>query len=606
MSGGEQETLISRTIYHIETPEELERFAPQYIPEKFSQEEIKFLKPFFSNFDKQVFVMSGLPEEVVGSLMAKYSRSTDSMRRMFIRDFVSPIIHPEKLDRWTNLSEEEKNKLLEDKRNFTNFVKYLNKSGGIEKAINIEKARNFFEKWLAGFGDDSIAELGNAHVCLEGISNIASNAIETKRIGISPLEKSSRYVPFTDKDATGNYRYVVPGEIKGTALEAEYRASMDELFALNAELQGTYIQYIKSKYPRGEDEPESAFNSSRRSKMFDDLRDLLPFATQTNVALNGNARAFEDLMDTMLASEIGEVRFLGNSMLQELQKAIPSLVKRVTDERGRQVQEYKKKVNTINKEISKSFPLEAEEHSEHKGYSVKLVDSTPNPELRIIAAAVFKENHNLSVREIMKKVFCLGYREKEEILAKLLSARKLGNPEADRSVVRVRKVPRVFEFAHYTFEIVGRGGDYRDLHRHRILSEVRQPFSSELGYNLEKDVTDSPFAADIRNVLEKAGEFQKKMESISPEVAQYAVPYAYLQRWLVKMSAREIYYMAELRTGPQGRPHYRGIVQEMARQAIGKDEMVFQGMMVDWNNYDIARRESEKWTANRLKELDKK
>jgi thymidylate synthase ThyX len=70
--------------------------------------------------------------------------------------------------------------------------------------VAIQQAEAFYDRVLLGYGDDSVAELGGAHIACEGISNIASIALEDSRLGISPLEKSTRYVPFNRKsmDAT--------------------------------------------------------------------------------------------------------------------------------------------------------------------------------------------------------------------------------------------------------------------------------------------------------------------------------------------------------------------------------------------------------------------
>ena len=70
-------------------------------------------------------------------------------------------------------------------------------------------------------------------------------------------------------------------------------------------MQDSYLAYIKERYPKGEDETDSSFNNSRGAKRFDDIRDLLPFATRTNVALYGNGRAYEDLLNRMLDHSVG-------------------------------------------------------------------------------------------------------------------------------------------------------------------------------------------------------------------------------------------------------------------------------------------------------------
>jgi thymidylate synthase ThyX len=72
--------------------------------------------------------------------------------------------------------------------------------------LQTDKAKNFYRKWLALYGDDSIAELAGIHLGIENISMIAAKFIEDRRVGISPLEKSTRYVRFDDKTNEG-YKY---------------------------------------------------------------------------------------------------------------------------------------------------------------------------------------------------------------------------------------------------------------------------------------------------------------------------------------------------------------------------------------------------------------
>ena len=60
--------------------------------------------------------------------------------------------------------------------------------------------------FLTEYGDDSVAELGEAQIAIEGLSNIAVKKIEDRRIGLSFLEKSSRYVDWSRKSG-GQYLF---------------------------------------------------------------------------------------------------------------------------------------------------------------------------------------------------------------------------------------------------------------------------------------------------------------------------------------------------------------------------------------------------------------
>lgn len=581
--------------------ENVKGFAPPYFPEKFSKEEKSFLKPFFSNCDKPVFVVQHLPEEVIGALSSRYSRSTLSLRRMFLDEYIAPVAYPQRADNWSLLTTREKKESLLCKRKFYQLIKFLNSHGGVDYVVNVQRGRAFFDRWLAEYGDDSIAEMGGIHLCIEGLSNVATKEVEDKRVGISPLEKSTRYVSFSDKRADGQFGYVVPGEISGTKTEGEYRDAMDSLFKTYSDISGPYFDYIKTLYPRGVDETDRSYEKSRAAKRFDDIRDLLPFSTQTNVALFGNGRAFEDIVNRLMYHPLGELRYWGQEVCSELEKIVPSFVRRPKTERGGEAQVYRTNLKILRDEMSEE--MFAKTHGEERKRWVRLLSYPKDADVAVLSTFLFSANDSLSLSEIRKKVAGMSESKRKKLLARILEERKFANKDARREEVRFRKAPRAFENAHFLFEVWARGGDYRDLHRHRQLTQERQRFSTAWGYDLEKEVLRSPFKGRVIAALEKIERIYSKLAKVSPDVAQYAIAFGFIQHWYINLTAREIYWISELRTSPQGRPHYRMICQEMARQAIKVSPGVFQGLMVDWNDYSLSRRESEKKIETKLKKF---
>ena len=69
---------------------------------------------------------------------------------------------------------------------------------------------------------------------------------------------------------------------------------------------------------------------------------------------------------------------------------------------------------------------------------------------------------------------------------------------------RRHKLGRALEHASYTFDIVGDYGSYRDLHRHRILTQERQRLTTRLGYTIPESLIDAGLESPVRKVLEKA------------------------------------------------------------------------------------------------------
>src|SRR5690242_20626605 len=155
---------------------------------EFSEAEAALLGRFFTNLDRDVFALRNLPEVVKGALFSRYSRTAKSLRRVFLDEFVN------------------------------NADLALPGAVGPEGSpVAAEKAEQFYERVLVGYGDDSVAELGGAHVAVERISALAAKEIEDSRIGLSPLEKSTRYV-FFDRQVDGQFEYVRPAGVMRSSL----------------------------------------------------------------------------------------------------------------------------------------------------------------------------------------------------------------------------------------------------------------------------------------------------------------------------------------------------------------------------------------------------
>lgn len=582
--------------------EDLRKFAIPYTSEHFTREEKKFLIPFFSNLDQPLFVLKNLPEEVAGALSSRYSRATRTMRRMFLDEYIAPILHPEKTKAWTMMGKREKQDAKMTRKALLDYIVFFHKKGGIDKVVNIQRGRKFFDKWLADYGDDSIAEMGGVHVCIEGLSNIAVKEIEDKRIGVSPIEKSTRYVQFWDKRPDGEYQYITPAEIKGTALEKGYRETMDLLFRTYSDLAEPYFQYISKRYPKGTDETDMSFTRSRSAKRFDDIRDILPIGTQTYVALFGNGRAFEDLVGRLLSHELGEVRYWGQLMCRELSRVVPSFVTRSQTERGAELQYYRKNVELVRREVAKREFSMIKGKKTYKRW-VSLLNHTPASDVQVLSTYLFSGVEGVSLFEIMKAVKKMSKSKRNALIKEIIDERKFGRKQAERFRDRFKKVPRAFESAHFLYELWARAGDYRDLQRHRQLSQARQSFTVAWGYDLETEVLEFELLDKITGAYKKAETMYEKLCKKSPVLAQYVVPLGYIQHWYMDLTAREIYWMAELRTGPQGREHYRQICQDMVRKAIKAEPALFQGVLVDNGSYALSRRESEKKIEKKKKAL---
>ena len=292
-----------------------------YIPETFSNPERKILEKYFTNIDQPVFVIINLPEVVKGALFARYSRSAKSLRRLFLDEFVNI-----------------------DNGSLKNDEDFL---------VDIARAEKLYDRVFSEYGDDSVAQLGGAHIACENASNILTKVLEWGRLA-SYLEQSTRYI-FYDKKISGNYRYVIPDEISSKELP-NYKKNMDKLFDEYSLLVHKLVDFFKSKYPKDNNDSEFIYNSSIRAKACDVARGLLPASTFSNVGIFASGQAYENMIMKMNSHPLAEVRNYSKLMLNELRKVIPSFLKRVDlPERGLLWSKYFKDINENMEKVTSTF-----------------------------------------------------------------------------------------------------------------------------------------------------------------------------------------------------------------------------------------------------------
>src|ERR687892_1804421 len=293
---------------------------------EFTTDEQTALAPFFTNLDRHVFGLK-LPQEGAGALFSRYSRSTKSVRRTFLHEFLGD---PELglrdlLGAQTSASDD---------------------------SAALKKARAFYDRVLVGYGDDSVAQLGGAHLACENISNVAAKLLEDARIGIAPLEKSTRYVRFDHKDAAGNYLFYREPKIMASRHRDAYIEVMNLLFETYSRQMEPMLEHVAKSLPieqlevrdpvsgkglsygeAAKDEKlrrwaETAYRATVRAQACDVLRSYLPAATLTNVGIFGVGQAFEYLLSKLYSNELSEAKELATAMHGELNQLIPSFVKR--------------------------------------------------------------------------------------------------------------------------------------------------------------------------------------------------------------------------------------------------------------------------------------
>src|SRR5205807_7310167 len=372
-----------------------------------------------------------------------------------------------------------------------------------------DRAEEFYQRVLVGYGDDSVAELAGAHVAVERTSTLAAKALEDSRIGISPLEKSTRYVRFDRPGRDGRFLYHRGPELT----HPDYEPAADQLFETYSALVEPLTLAIRERFPIEEGETDRAWKAATRAKALDMLRGLLPAGTLTNLGLFGNGRAFEYLITKLAAHELPECRALATDIHRELALVIPAFVKRALDERyGLPAAERLGRVREVTARLAPRTG--AREPSP----AVRLLEYDPEAERKVVAAALFPHS-DARLEELQG--------DQGEVLEALL---------ADRSNRRQRPA-RALEHAQYVFEIVANFAAYRDLHRHRMLTQDRQLLGTSLGFDTPPGLAELGMDERFVKAIDGATAAHTRLEQeLGLALAQYVVPLAYRLRWYFRVN----------------------------------------------------------------------
>lgn len=529
-----------------------------YHVEEFTPEQQAVLSRFFTNLDKPVFAIVNLPEVVKGALFARYSRSPKSVRRLFLDEFYAA---PE-----------------------AGIRAIAAEMADEDPVVRLGRAEQLYQRVFSDYGDDSVAQLGGAHLACEQASNILTKVLERGRLA-AYLEQSTRYI-FYDEKLGDRYRYMIPPEIAASRHADAYVTTMEWLYDTYTSLIGRMVPYYETLFPQQDGDSTFIWRSTIRAKACDDVRGLLPASTLSNVGIFASGQAYEMMLLRMRAHASAEVREYAAMMLAELRKVIPSFMKRVdVPERGGVWSAYFADIAAEMNAHAATFDASAEPRPE-----VTLVDFDPDAETKIAAAALYAYS-DLADDQLLDAV----RRMPEEARASLIDSYV-----GDRTNRR-HKPGRGMERCDYRFDILCDYGIFRDLQRHRLLTLDWQRLSPAHGYVTPDSIADIDALGLWDEAMALTADLYTAVAAdLGPDVAQYVVPFAYRIRFFFQLNAREAFHLLELRSGQGGHPDYRRVAQEMhrlIRDQAGHQLLADAMKYVDYEDYDLARLESERRAA---------
>jgi thymidylate synthase ThyX len=488
----------------------------EYPVETFTAEERARLEPHVTSLERPVFALVNLPETVKGALFARYSRYPGTLRRLFLDEFARSLP--------------------------AGAAGYDNDEG--------TRAAGFYERVFVGYGDDSIAQLGGAHIACEWVSNVLTKVLQRPRLG-AYLEQSTRYIGYDAAiEGTSRYRYYRDAE-----LGRDYEAAMDAIFDIYAAALPRVQAWAAARYPAAASESPTAHARAIKAKALDLLRGLLPAGSLSHMGIFASGQTYEQLILHLLAHPLPEARHYGAMILDAAQAVMPSFVSRVQrpDRGGEWIAHLRRREQAAERWAGRLGLDRAPDDDGAGGPSVRLTHHDGDEDL-LLAALLFEATavDERTTREVLAE---LSAEERGALLADLVGER----------ANRRHRPGRGLESLRYRFEIVSDYGAFRDLQRHRMLTCQWQTLTPDLGAGVPEEVDEAGVGDEFRRALAVSRDAYGRLLDAGHDrrAAMYALCLGYRLRYVLDLNAREAMALVELRSGREGHPTYRAVAHAM-------------------------------------------
>lgn len=441
---------------------------------------------------------------------------------------------------------DESGKLLDPSVQATILAKYSRSPDSAKDIVKLspEEANKFHDKWTISYGHSSVAELANIPICFENVSIIASKFLEKwQRPGYS--EKSTRYQKFSSDS------FITPPGAPSTMHN----------FA------SKYFEAYQNLYPKVLEKCAKIMGldpslAKVKARAFDNVRYLLPAGTGTNLAAVINLRDLRYVISEARGHSNPEIRNIGELAFEAGSKICPTLLKEALPD------SFEPRVKKLDFGASKDKRVVLYEHSDF-----------PMEKFRYFVENVYGMNWD-TFQVLMN------------------SRHQFKSP---------KQAPDVFKEIRLKFNIVMDYGAYRDLQRHRRLEQFAEPLTPYIGYEVPDDIAGTELEPEYRRAMELVSSYDDSHVINDFDLMQYMVPLGYLHRSTFSMDMKELYYLTELRTKPQGHISYRRIAYEIFELAkekypeimkwcqvvkpdtIGDHNLPFNHVQICWRNVHLPR-----------------
>jgi thymidylate synthase ThyX len=306
----------------------------------------------------------------------------------------------------------------------------------------------------------------------------------------------------------------------------------------------------------------------------------LPASTLTHLGLFGNGRFFANLLSSLKSEELKEPRERAEELEIELAKVIPTFIKKNAP---------RARIAPIHGLI-RGFATSLFEGITPRANRVTLVDRA-NYLDEVVASELFPYT-NISLQQIV------------ETLAKVLPEQKVRIHEVYNSLRANRRdrSGRGLEAGYpLVFDLVGNFAEYRDLERHRMVTQQRQDLTTELGFVMYPEMEEIGLTREVEEVVARMEDLNSDLKHAGLRAAaQYATLFNHRMRFMIGMNLREFQHLAELRTQKAAHFSYKGMVLEMVDRVNAKYPWATAAyQFVDRSDPDnrISRSKEQSWIA---------
>jgi thymidylate synthase ThyX len=463
------------------------------------------------------------------------------------------------------------------------------------KEITSQKAEKFLNTFYFQYGHRSIADLAHLALAIERLSILAAIVVADEQRW-DGQERSTRYQDFRK---SGYYAPSFQDEagVSDTSATTLYRETIEFLFTAYEKVSQQTFEYLASITPRPVEMKPDAYERTLRARAFDISRYLLPLSTNTSLGEIVNARTLETQVAHLLSQSHKEVRDLGallkhaaispaynaneeslRALIAEIRGLSPELADRAERELLREVRVAPTLVKYADPnpyEIETRRELQQAASELMRGVAIEpapLVDLIDNDgpghdalEIELATTLLYGHCH-YSYRQIRKNIEAAGEARRREIID--LGLRHRGRHD---------ELLRPFSAGQqFRFDILMDIGGFRDMHRHRRCVQIMQDFTTVHGFDTPPEVEAAGIRSDYEAAMKRAESAVQKLSSIgdkeseSMQNAQYAIPLAFRKRTLFKMDFAEAVYISELRTTPAGHTSYRNVAYAMYEAVAAK------------------------------------